>query len=226
MKPASEAHMQVLYRLLRYCVATPKRGLLLKPTGIWDGDPNYEFRVGSKSDSNYATDTTNRCSVTGYSVFLEDAPVAQKSGQQGSVTLSAAEAELAAGMACVQTMLYVMRILKSMGLKVKKPMILEIDNKGAVDLANNWSVGGRTRHVEVRQYFLQELKEAGIVLTTWVAGTEMPADLFTKNLPRPLFEKHTTTSFYGEDEYIKSTSNYMKGTVHTGILKKKSSWAN
>jgi hypothetical protein len=43
----------------------------------------------------------------------------------------------------------VMRIIKSIGLIVKKPMILEIDNKGAVGLASNWSVGGRTQHVEV-----------------------------------------------------------------------------
>jgi hypothetical protein len=44
-------------------------------------------------------------------------------------------------------MLYSMRIVESLGLKVKKPMILEIDNKGAVDIANNWSVGGRTRRI-------------------------------------------------------------------------------
>jgi hypothetical protein len=34
-------------------------------------------------------------------------------------------------------MLYVQQILELMGLKVKLPMILEMDNKGAVDLANN-----------------------------------------------------------------------------------------
>jgi hypothetical protein len=33
MKVASRAHMQALHRLLRYCVATPHRGLLLKPFG-------------------------------------------------------------------------------------------------------------------------------------------------------------------------------------------------
>ncbi len=42
-----------------------------------------------------------------------------------------------------------MRIMELIGLYVKKPMILEIDNGGAVRLANNWIVGGRTRHVEV-----------------------------------------------------------------------------
>ena len=44
-------------------------------------------------------------------------------------------------------------------------MILEVDNKGAVDLANNWNVGGRTRHIDVRYWFLRELKEKSIVKT-------------------------------------------------------------
>jgi hypothetical protein len=39
-------------------------------------------------------------------------------------------------------------------------MILEMDNKGAVDLINSFSIGGRTRHIDVKQYFLRELKEA------------------------------------------------------------------
>jgi hypothetical protein len=39
-------------------------------------------------------------------------------------------------------MLYCKSILKSMEVKVKLPMLLKMDNKGAVDLANNLSVGG------------------------------------------------------------------------------------
>jgi len=38
------------------------------------------------------------------------------------------------------------RVLESIGLQVELPMILEVDNKGVFDLANNWSVGGWTRH--------------------------------------------------------------------------------
>jgi len=37
-----------------------------------------------------------------------------------------------------------------MDLQVKLPMMLEMDNKGAVELVNNYSVGGRTRHMETR----------------------------------------------------------------------------
>lgn len=32
-------------------------------------------------------------------------------------------------------------------------MILEIDNRGIIDLCNNYSIEGKTYHVEVKQYF-------------------------------------------------------------------------
>jgi hypothetical protein len=61
-------------------------------------------------------------------------------------------------------MLYMKNILESLGLKVKLPMILEMDNQGAVYLANNWSSGGRTRHIDVQSVFLRELKEASVLV--------------------------------------------------------------
>ena len=76
-------------------------------------------------------------------------------------------AELYAIVQCSQDMLYVMRLLQSMGLKVKLPMVLKADNKGAVDIANNWSIGGRTRHIEVKQYFICDLKAKGILVVNW-----------------------------------------------------------
>jgi hypothetical protein len=210
MKVASEAHWKAMHRVMQYCLATPNRGLLLQPNGVWDGNPDYEFHIKGRSDANYATDVADRRSVSGTSVFLEEAPVCVKSKGQTSVTLSTAEAELSAGTSCAQDMLFVMRLMESIGLKVKKPMILEIDNKGAVDLANNWSVGGRTRHIEVRQYFLRELKEENLILTTWVPGDKMSSDLFTKNLERPLFERHTQV-YCGQDEYLKNGKDDSQG---------------
>ena len=60
-----------------------------------------------------------------------------RSSTQKIVCLSVTEAEMPAGMMCAQDMLYMMRIVESLGLKVKKLMELTMDNKGAVDLANN-----------------------------------------------------------------------------------------
>ena len=126
-------------------------------------------------------------SISGYRVLLEDTPVMMKSSAQKSVALSVCEAEQSSGM-CTRHA-YCKNLLELMGLKVKLPMLLEMDNKGVVDLANNWSVGGRTRHVDVRQCFLRELKESKIIDIRWVKGTDYDTDVFTKNLDGPAFKK-------------------------------------
>ena len=68
-------------------------------------------------------------SITGYSTYLNDAPIFNKSKTQNSVTLSVSEAELIAAVECAQTMLFVRQFLASIGLSVEKPMILEINYK-------------------------------------------------------------------------------------------------
>ena len=51
---------------------------------------------------------------------------------------------------------------------MKLPMLANIDNGSTVDIGNNWSIGRRTHHVEVKQNFLLELKEAGIIEYHWM----------------------------------------------------------
>ena len=128
MPVAEPRHMKALFRVLRYCSLTPEQGLLLKPTRTWTGNPDHEFIIQGFSDANYATDPSNRRSISGYCVLLEGAPVSMKSGQQASVTLSTTEAELVSATQCAQDMLFIMRVLELIGLKVRKSMILKIDN--------------------------------------------------------------------------------------------------
>jgi hypothetical protein len=91
-----------------------------------------------------------------------------KSKMQEMTTLSVTESELVAAVSAAQDMLYEMRVLESIGLKVQLPMVLEVDNNGGVDLANNWSVGGCTHHISVRVSFLRELKEQGLLCVMWI----------------------------------------------------------
>jgi hypothetical protein len=72
-----------------------------------------------------------------------------RSAEQKIASLSVTEAELVAAGQVAQDMLFVMRLMKSIWLKVKKPMIVTVDNKGTVDLIKNWSCGDRTRHMDV-----------------------------------------------------------------------------
>ena len=198
MKACTGIHVKAMHRVMKYCVSTPKRGWRLRPTRSWNGKKGFLFKIRGKSDSDYATCPDTRKSVSGYAVYLEDAPITLKSLMQRIIALSVTEAETIAGVACVQEMIYAMKILLSMGLLVELPMILEMDNKGAVDMANNWSVGGRTKHMDVRYLWLRELKEQGIIRVIWTSGESNDADLFTKNLPGPVFHKHAV-KFVGEN---------------------------
>ncbi len=90
-------------------------------------------------------------------------------------------------------------VLESLGLRVKLPMVLELDNQGAVYLANNWSIGGRTRHIDVQLVFLRELKEVGVLVIKWIVGAVNEVDIFTKNLDGPAFQQYTRV-FTGETE--------------------------
>ena len=69
-------------------------------------------------------------------------------------------------------------------------MMLFMDNKGGVDIFNNWSISGNTRAVSIRFAFVRELKEQGILEIKWIGGHENTADLFTKNLDAKKFVKH------------------------------------
>ena len=115
------------------------------------------------------------------------------------------EAEIAAGVMVAQDMLYVYRLLDSLELEVKLSMVLKMDNSGAVDIANSWSVGGRMRHVDVHNYFLQELKDQGLLVIKHIAGERKNADIFTKNVTS-LFDRHVPL-YVGTDKYVSDRSS-------------------
>eukprot|EP00957_Ditylum_brightwellii_P025051 1895371-Ditylum_brightwellii.AAC.1 len=96
-----------------------------------------------------------------------------------------------------------------MGLKVVKPMILETDNHGFCDLANNRAVVDRTRYEAVHWNFLRELKKQGFLRVIWIPGEKMTSNTFTKNLPGPLFRKHSENDVSG----CISEKNALKGRV-------------
>jgi hypothetical protein len=64
-------------------------------------------------------------------------------------------------------MMYWKKLLESMCLRLHPPMIFEVDNRGAVDFVNSFSVGGRTRHIETRQYYFRELNENDMLIVRW-----------------------------------------------------------
>jgi hypothetical protein len=154
LRHGDETHTAAMLRCMQYLTCTKDAGLLLKPIRKWDGTDKFQFKIRGRSDLDYAEDMQTRKSVSGYVVYLEESPVMHKGATQKTVALSSCEAELNAAVVCVQDMLYTKNLLESIGLKVKLPIVLEIDNRGAVDLINSFTDGGCTYHINVKQCFL------------------------------------------------------------------------
>ena len=108
------------------------------------------------SDANFAAHVEDQKSVSGWSVFLNSARW-EKSCQQNCVTLSVTEAEL---------------IMHSRHdsdhANCDMFGIEREDNRDVVDLVNKWSVSGQTRHVDVRFWWLRNLKEEGQLIVEWI----------------------------------------------------------
>jgi hypothetical protein len=64
---------------------------------------------------------------------------------------------------CMQELLFVKKVVELVGLKIKLPMILKTDNKGAKDFVNTCSVGGRMRHIKVMHFYVRYLKANGFL---------------------------------------------------------------
>ncbi len=210
MTSATQVHVDAMLRLMKCVDDTRDRGLVLNPMQKWNGSKDHQVIIGRRSDSNYAKDTQTRKSISGYRALLEGAPVMFKSSTQKFVALLVCKVEQSSGVLWAQDMLYCKNVQESMGLKVKLPMLLKMDNKGAVDLANNWSVGGWTRHFDVQQCFLWESNETKIMDIRWIKGSENNADVFTKSLDDPAFEKCIKT-LVGQDVYMKNPATSEQG---------------
>ena len=185
-----QSNYEGMIRAMHYTVGTKDRGLVLKPFGEWDGTANFEFTIHGISDSDFAKHP-NKKSVSGRAAFLNGAPYTRKSVGEPIVATSVMVAELISAAMVVQDMLFGKGFLESLGLRVKLPMKLMLDNKGGVDFLNNWNMSTATRAVAVRFAWLRELREDGTIEVEWISTENNHVDLFTKNLDKSTFEKHT-----------------------------------
>ena len=71
------------------------------------------------------------------------------------------------------------------------PIEAQTDSKSAHDLVHrNSSGGGATRHIERKEFKMRELQRRKKVAVTLVGTADMEADILTKILDRPTFDRH------------------------------------
>ena len=88
-----------------------------------------------------------------------------------------------------------------MGLQVKLPMLIECDNKGAVDLVNGYQVGAGTKHIDIGTFFVRDLKDEGVIEVKWIPTGINESDVCTKNTKESIYLEHIK-HFVRNDDYF------------------------
>ena len=86
--------------------------------------------------------------------------------------------------------MFLKHILEFVGITVKTPITVQVDNVGAIYMANN-AVTQRTKHIDILYHVIREYIEDGAVKIIFVCTDENVADIFTKNTSQDTYNNHT-----------------------------------
>ena len=175
------AHIAAAKRLLRYLVGT--KGLAL----VFHVPHSSALPLLGYADSDWAGEADKRRSTGGYVFLLCGCAVAWSSKLIRSICLSSAEAELVTLSATSRAGIWLVSVLKGLGITDLRPLVIHEDNRAAFLIAYGDSTTKNLKHVDIAHFYVQQLVEDGRVAVKPISGNENPADITTKAVPKALF---------------------------------------
>jgi hypothetical protein len=160
------------------------------------GTSNYRITYNGTSgkglvactDSDWASDHTNRRSQSGFFIVLADGAITWTSRAQKTIALSSTEAEYMALSDCSRQVVWIRTLLWELGYRLK-PIPICGDNQGSIFIASNPVTEKRSKHIDIRFHYIREVVERKLAEIYFIDGEENPADLLTKNLGSVKFLK-------------------------------------
>jgi hypothetical protein len=140
------------------------------------------------SDSDWAGSLDDMRSTSGYCFNLGSGVFSWCSKKQEIVAQSTAEAEFIAATAAVNQALWLKKILSDLSMEEREPTEISVDNQAAIAISHNPVFHGKTKHFNIKLYFLREVQKNGDIKLIYCKSEDQLGDLFTKPLPVSRFE--------------------------------------
>jgi len=211
MENPAEEHYQALRDILSFLANTiddgiyywrksPRMDLPIAPMPvlhpdnylIQDNTPNQEKLYGYV-DSDWATDSVHRKSITGIVLVYAGGAVGYKCKYQDVIAHSSTEAEFTAACDAGKMLLFFRSILNDLGYEQEDATVFYEDNNGALMMANAQQPTRRTRHMDIKKFALLDWVEQDLLILRAIKTAENAADGLTKPLPKQLFTRHSDT---------------------------------
>jgi len=177
-------HLEAAKRALRYLQGTTKDVLVLG--GIPPKGKTYDIKI--YADSNHAGDRVDRKSTAGWVSTMNGHPISWQSKKQSTVAVSTSEAELYGLCEAVKEALFVRQWFTHY---VGYTPVIDIlgDNDGALYMADHTTDHNRTKHIEVRNFFVREHVRRRKVTLHYVPTADQLADILTKATKPDVFSR-------------------------------------
>jgi hypothetical protein len=167
------SHWAAAKRVLRYLRGTVDFGLTL-------GGVAAPSLLGF-SDSSCADCRPDRRSTQAYAFSLGSGAISWRCTRSSSVALSSCEAELYAATMAAQEARWLCYLVAELGHPMPHAT-LHCDNGSTIHLAKEPKFHGRSKHIEVRHYFIREQLQRGHLVLCKIPSALNLADIFTKPL--------------------------------------------
>ena len=172
-------------RVLVYLRDTSFYGLCLggeeqNSTNYFSGYVSSNLCSGSLTafvDSDWANDTQDYISVTGFIIFFGTSPISWTAKKQKLVTLSSTEADFVALCDVTREILWLQPLLEDFQIQnVRKNTIILEDNIPAINLAQNEQTKGRTKHISITTRFVYQNIQFGNIHIEHIRSSNNLAD--------------------------------------------------
>lgn len=181
----TEEDITKVKRILRYLKGTTDLGI------FYSSDNSPEMNViYAYSDSDYAQTggEEKRKSTTGYVLMYAGGPISWTSHKQQIVATSTSEAEYIAAAECVKELQYMSTLFQEL-TNSKFPALLQVDNQSAISIIKTGKMNKRSKHIDVRYYFINEKFEENLFKLIYCPSKDQLADIFTKPLDKVKFSR-------------------------------------
>ena len=180
------SHWNAAKRIMRYLKGTKNYGITYSKT------ENPNDYIHGYSDSSFANNF-DRTSVSGYNFMKAGGAITWGSKKQNIVSLSSTEAEYISMSDAARDALWLRSLYSELGYPQPEPTLIKGDNLSALAIAENPRYHKCTKHFDIKNHYIRDQIKNEIIQISYCPTGDMTADIFTKALPRQLFERHRDT---------------------------------
>ena len=173
------SHWEAAKWIVCYLLNTKEYGITYKEKG--NGVEVYAHNLAGFTDMDFAGNTNNHKSTTGWVFTFNGAPISWASKKQSLITCSSMEAKLVAGSIASAEGIWLIRLKRDFRHNFT-PIPLFTDNQSFIAFTKGDANNARTKHIDTHYHYTCKQVNVGIINLDYIPTANNPADILTKPL--------------------------------------------